>query len=79
MSGSNQRDKRRYRGIPVGAWASGLALGLVIGYLLFDGWIVGAIFGVSIGTAFAIAFHQSDKDDRPASSGRTETPDSPPS
>ena len=71
--------ERLYWGIPAGAWASGLAVGLVIGYLLFDGGIVGAIFGVAIGTTFAIAFHRSDKKDRSASSGRTETPDSPPS
>ena len=55
-----KQDQRLYWGIPAWAWASGLAVGAVIGFLLFDSWIVSAMFGVSIGTAFAIAFHQSE-------------------
>ncbi|WP_249999194.1 hypothetical protein [Actinoplanes sp. M2I2] len=42
--------------IPVWAWVAGVAIGCVIGLLLFDGVIVALIFGVSIGTVFAIAF-----------------------
>ena len=42
-------------GIPLWAWGAGVALGLVIGMLLFDG-PVALIFAFSIGTAFAIAF-----------------------
>ena len=51
----------QFWGIPVWAWAAGVALGAVVGFLLFDGLMVALIFGVSIGTAFAIAFSTSPK------------------
>jgi hypothetical protein len=56
----SERDQRLYWGIPAWAWASGLVVGAVIGLMIFDNWIISAVFGVSIGTAFAIAFHQSE-------------------
>ena len=60
MSETGQkRDQRLYWGIPAWAWATGLVLGVVFGFMIFDNWIISAMFGVSIGTAFAIAFHQS--------------------
>lgn len=58
---NNGRDQRLYWGIPVWAWVAGLAVGSVVGFMLFDTWIVSALFAVSIGTVFAIAFHQSGK------------------
>ena len=42
-------------GVPLWAWGAGLAMGLFIGMLLFDG-AVALIFAASIGTAFALAF-----------------------
>ena len=51
-------------GVPVWAWISGLAIGLVFGLLLFDNWVVKILFAASIGTAFALAFGQTAKPKR---------------
>ena len=48
-------------GVPVWAWLAGLAMGLVFGLLVFDDRIVGVMFAVSIGTAFALAFGETAK------------------
>ncbi|MEU7982291.1 hypothetical protein AB0B63_27640 [Micromonospora sp. NPDC049081] len=37
------------------AWVSGLLIGIVIGWSMFED-AVGVVFGISIGTMFAIAF-----------------------
>jgi hypothetical protein len=61
VSETSERKQKLYGGIPAWAWLSGLCLGVVIGTMMFDNWIVGVVFGFSIGTAFAIAFHQSER------------------
>jgi hypothetical protein len=53
--------QKSYWGIPGWAWLCGLAMGAVVGFMIFDNWIISAMFGVSIGVAFAIGFHESEK------------------
>lgn len=52
-----------------GPWVAGLAIGLIFGLIIFnDQPIIGAIFGVSIGIAFALALGavpKAGKRDRP--------------
>ena len=42
--------------IPAWAWATGIVIGCAIALMMFDNLIIAAMFGLSIGTAFAIAF-----------------------
>ncbi|MCO8269120.1 hypothetical protein M1L60_00790 [Actinoplanes sp. TRM 88003] len=42
--------------IPAWAWITGIVIGTTISLMMFDDLIIAAMFGVSIGTAFAIAF-----------------------
>ncbi|WKU04284.1 hypothetical protein [Micromonospora sp. HUAS LYJ1] len=42
------------------AWVSGMAIGIVIGLMMFRD-AVGVAFGISIGVAFAIAFGAFDR------------------
>jgi hypothetical protein len=68
MEGNDRKQGALYRpwlfGVPVWAWLSGMATGLVFGLLVFDNWVVKILFALSIGTAFALAFGQGGKQKR---------------
>jgi hypothetical protein len=48
-------------GVPIWAWFTGWAIGLAIALPMFDSFIVAALFALSIGTAFAMAFAPSTR------------------